>query len=44
MIESRVNSKLSANVSKMSRVWLGDLYKQRKLHNFPPVLNSEFIH
>ena len=43
MIESRVNSKLSVNVSNMSRVWLGNLYKQRKPHNFPPILISKFI-
>ena len=30
----KVNAVLSANVSKVSRVWLDDLYKQRKLHNF----------
>ena len=34
MIVSRVNSKLSANVSKISRVRLGNLYKQRKLSYF----------
>ena len=43
MIVSRVDSKLSANVSKISQVWLGDLCKQRKLHNFPTILISKFI-
>ena len=34
MIVSNVNSKVSANVSKVSGVWLGDLYKQRKSITF----------
>ena len=42
MIELRINSKLLANVSKISRV-LGDLYKQRKLLNLPPILISKLI-
>ena len=32
---SKASSRLSAKVSKMSLVWLGDLYKKRKLHVFP---------
>ena len=42
MIELRINSKLLTNVSKISRV-LGDLYKQRKLLNLPPILISKLI-
>ena len=43
-IVSKVNSKLSANVPKLSRVWLDDFYKQKKPHNLPPILISKFIH
>ena len=25
-------------------VWLGDLYKQRKLHTFPPMFILKFMH
>ena len=32
---SKVNSRLSVNVSKVSSALLDDLYKQRKLHTFP---------
>ena len=28
-------SNVNSRFSKVSRVWLGDLYKQRKLHTFP---------
>ena len=41
---SRVNPKLSEYVSNIFRVWRGDQYKQRKLHNFPPILISKFMH
>ena len=41
---STLSSRLSANTLKVSRVWLGDLYKQRKLHTFSPVFISKFIH
>ena len=32
---SKVNSRLSVNVSKVSSAWLDDLYKQIKLDTFP---------
>ena len=35
---------VSAKVSKVSRIWLGDLCKPRKLHIFPPMLISKFMH
>ena len=41
---SKVNSRLSTNVSNVSRVQLGDLYKQNKLQIFPPMFISKFMH
>ena len=40
----KLTPKLSANVSKISWVWVGDLYKQRKLHTFLPILISRFTY
>ena len=41
-ILSKLSSKLSANFSKTSGDWLGERYKEIKLHNLPP--NDKFIH
>ena len=35
-ILSKLCSKLSANFSKISGDWLGERYKEIKLHNLPP--------
>ena len=41
---SKVNSRYLVNVSKLTRVWLGDLYKQRKLHLSHQRLNKIECH
>ena len=40
---SKVNLRSSENVSKVPRVWIGDLYKQKKLDTFSPILVSKFM-
>ena len=41
---SKVNSRYLVNVSKLTRVWLGDLCKQRKLHLSHQRLNKIEYH
>ena len=43
-ILSKLSSKLSANISKTSCDWLGERYKEIKLHNLPPNNISKFMH
>ena len=40
---SKLSSKLSANFSKASSDWLGERYKEIKLHNLPPNEISKLI-
>ena len=41
---SKLSSKLSANFSKTSSDWLGERYKEIKLHNLPPNDISKLMH
>ena len=43
VILSELSSKLSANFSKTSSDWLGERYKEIKLHNLPLNDISKFI-
>ena len=44
LILSNENCKLSPNSPKESEDWLGDRYKEIKLHNFPPSKISKIKH
>ena len=44
LILSNVSCKLSANSSKESEDWLGNWYKEMKLHDFPTIKISKIKH
>ena len=41
---SKLSSKLSANFSQTTSDWLGEQYKEIKLHNLPPNDISKLMH